>query len=235
MADQKITALTENTTPITSDILPMVDDPAGTPITKKVTIANLVTDAIMTTSDVTTNNVSTSKHGFVPKAPNSTTQFLRGDATWATPSGPFTTVRKTGLEQGALTTSLTQAVNETAFTLAASTNYVFEYWVRYRTAAATTGLVLAVETPGSPVGVWGWYGTPLAATGTVTGGAVRGSNSTFSISSGGVDTSDSIAYFTGIVMNGTNAGTMQLKFCTEVSGSASSIRTGTMGRIMQIT
>jgi hypothetical protein len=33
-------------------------------------------------SDVTTNNVSITKHGLVPKAPNDTTKFLRGDATW---------------------------------------------------------------------------------------------------------------------------------------------------------
>jgi len=36
-------------------------------------------------SDVTTGNVSTSAHGFAPKAPNSTTQWLRGDGTWNTP------------------------------------------------------------------------------------------------------------------------------------------------------
>lgn len=43
-------------------------------------------DANLITSDITTNNVSTSKHGFCPKAPNSTSVFLRGDATWATPT-----------------------------------------------------------------------------------------------------------------------------------------------------
>lgn len=42
MADQKITQLTENTTPLVTDILPMVDDPAGTPATQKVTIANVL-------------------------------------------------------------------------------------------------------------------------------------------------------------------------------------------------
>lgn len=42
MADSKITALTANTTPLTTDILPMVDDPAGTPATQKITIANLL-------------------------------------------------------------------------------------------------------------------------------------------------------------------------------------------------
>lgn len=41
MADTKISALTELTTPINEDLLPIVDDPAGTPVTKKVTVANL--------------------------------------------------------------------------------------------------------------------------------------------------------------------------------------------------
>jgi hypothetical protein len=44
-------------------------------------------EGALSLSDVTTNNVSTSKHGFVPKAPNDTTVFLRGDGTWAVPSG----------------------------------------------------------------------------------------------------------------------------------------------------
>jgi hypothetical protein len=42
MADQKITALTALSTPATEDLLAIVDDPSGTPITKKVTIANLL-------------------------------------------------------------------------------------------------------------------------------------------------------------------------------------------------
>ena len=46
----------------------------------------IISDATLTTSDITTNNVSITKHGFAPKAPNDTTQFLRGDGTWATPS-----------------------------------------------------------------------------------------------------------------------------------------------------
>lgn len=34
-------------------------------------------------TDITTNDVSISRHGFTPKAPNDTTKFLRGDASWA--------------------------------------------------------------------------------------------------------------------------------------------------------
>ena len=46
-----------------------------------------ITEAMLSTSDVTTLDVSTSKHGFTPKAPNDTSKFLRGDGTWAAPSG----------------------------------------------------------------------------------------------------------------------------------------------------
>jgi hypothetical protein len=42
MADTKISALTELTAPASVDLLPIVDDPAGTPVTKKVTLANLL-------------------------------------------------------------------------------------------------------------------------------------------------------------------------------------------------
>lgn len=42
MADTKITGLTALTTPSSDDILPIVDDPGGTPVTKKITVANLL-------------------------------------------------------------------------------------------------------------------------------------------------------------------------------------------------
>ncbi|MBK9246768.1 MAG: hypothetical protein IPM69_01310 [Ignavibacteria bacterium] len=47
----------------------------------------IISDATITTTNITTNNVSTSKHGFAPRLPGNTTTFLRGDGTYATPSG----------------------------------------------------------------------------------------------------------------------------------------------------
>lgn len=41
MADQKITQLTEETAPVSSDLTVIVDDPSGSPTTKKTTLANL--------------------------------------------------------------------------------------------------------------------------------------------------------------------------------------------------
>jgi hypothetical protein len=46
-----------------------------------------VVEADITLADNTTNDVSITKHGFVPKATNTGTAFLRDDATWATPVG----------------------------------------------------------------------------------------------------------------------------------------------------
>lgn len=61
---------------------------SGTPGSgnKYVTAAGF-TDAAISTSDITTNNASTAKHGFAPKLPNNTALFYRGDGSWAVPPG----------------------------------------------------------------------------------------------------------------------------------------------------
>lgn len=46
-----------------------------------------VAESEMTFTDITTNDVSTTKHGFTPKAPNDTAKFLRGDGVWASVGG----------------------------------------------------------------------------------------------------------------------------------------------------
>jgi hypothetical protein len=56
MADQKITQLTETTTPVLTDILPIVTDPAGSPVTKKVTLNTIITTFKASSSDVTTGS-----------------------------------------------------------------------------------------------------------------------------------------------------------------------------------
>lgn len=92
MAEKKFSELTAKAATIADTDLVAISESAGggTYVSKSVTGANikaLVTDANLTTTDVTTNDVSTSKHGFVPKAPNDTAKFLRGDGTWAAPAG----------------------------------------------------------------------------------------------------------------------------------------------------
>ena len=77
----------------------------------------IISDATLTTSDITTNDVSTTKHGFVPKAPNNTTQYLRGDGTWATPSAGGLTY----FTEAQSTASPNATVNVDSLTAVAST------------------------------------------------------------------------------------------------------------------
>jgi hypothetical protein len=53
MADAKITALTALAAATTDDILPIVDDPGGSPVTKKITVAALFTSRSLATPTVT--------------------------------------------------------------------------------------------------------------------------------------------------------------------------------------
>lgn len=56
------------------------------------------TDIIM--SDVTTNDVSTTKHGFAPKAPNDATKFLDGTGAYSVPAGTVTTATAVSFHPG---------------------------------------------------------------------------------------------------------------------------------------
>jgi len=48
---------------------------------------NSITEAKQLLADNTTNDVSTSKHGYAPKLPNDATKFLDGTGTYSTPAG----------------------------------------------------------------------------------------------------------------------------------------------------
>ena len=51
----------------------------------------IISDATVSFTNITTGNVSTSMHGFFPKLPTSTGLYLKDDLTWAAPSSSGTT------------------------------------------------------------------------------------------------------------------------------------------------
>ena len=63
------------------------------------------TDATITFSDITTNNSSSTKHGFLPKLAGTSTKFLRDDGSWQTISGGGDALVANPLSQFAATTS----------------------------------------------------------------------------------------------------------------------------------
>lgn len=95
MADLKITELNELTTPDASDVVAIVDDPAGSPETKKITYANMESNLSITASQISdfdtevSNNSSvttnTAKTGVTTEISNiveDTTPQLGGDLDW---------------------------------------------------------------------------------------------------------------------------------------------------------
>src|SRR3990167_2795033 len=70
MTDVKITALIENITPVSTDILPMVDDPAGTPLTQKVTIANLLGTGAVANSVLAGTASGVASYSLAPRLAN---------------------------------------------------------------------------------------------------------------------------------------------------------------------
>src|SRR5690348_10571703 len=82
MANKKISELPAITTPTTADLVPVVQSGVTDKITRGNFLKNIDADATLT--DIVTNDVSTSKHGFAPKAPNDATKFLDGTAAYDT-------------------------------------------------------------------------------------------------------------------------------------------------------
>lgn len=64
----------------------------------------LPTDATIVTTDVTTNNASTSKHGWFPKLPTPTGLYLKDDLSWGTPTSSIPDTLQTKNSIGANTT-----------------------------------------------------------------------------------------------------------------------------------
>jgi hypothetical protein len=86
-----------------------------------------ITDANLSTSDIATNDVSTSKHGFVPKAPNDTTKFLRGDGTWdvVNNNGGWTIIVKSANQDVTNSATLTDDT-DLQFSVVAGGHYMIE-------------------------------------------------------------------------------------------------------------
>lgn len=71
---------------------------SGTVPLARLPVSSIAIDALDSGTDITTNNVSASKHGLAPKLPGTTNTYFRGDGTYVAPSkwtvvtGPITAV-----------------------------------------------------------------------------------------------------------------------------------------------
>jgi hypothetical protein len=104
-----------------------------------------VTDAKLSTSDITTNNASTTKHGFLKKLSNVATEYMDGTGAWSTPAGGGGGGALVLLEQHTASSSATLDFT-TAFS-ATYDEYVFEL-LGLIPATNAVDLVLLMSTDG---------------------------------------------------------------------------------------
>jgi hypothetical protein len=117
--------------------------------------ASAATDANISMSDITTNNVSATKHGFTPKAPADATKVLLGDGTWgAVPGGggatlganTFTAAQEIDIATTAATSA--DGLNLFSTTAATSGNQQFSprvHWKGFGWKTTATAASQAVE------------------------------------------------------------------------------------------
>jgi len=140
-------------------------------------------------------------------------------------------VRKTDSDNTNNTTTLADT-SGLGLTLAASTTYSFEYEILFQSAAANTGIALAVNGPASPLvsytvdipiaadgaaGLFSGWGTVLDDA--VTGTGVQTANTTY------------LAHIRGVIQTGASGGTLLPRFRSESAGTIVTTKAGSWGAV----
>lgn len=150
---------------------------------------------------------------------------------WATPAagnGPTAVVHKSS-DQTSTSDTLAD-VTGMGFAVAANKDYFFEYDILFQATATTTGILFAINGPASPTDLAYELFTPQTQSSVITR-YERGYDAGTQTAS--IDTANDSTYarIRGIFRNGSNAGTLILRFRCEGPSQTVSVRTGSCGRI----
>lgn len=142
--------------------------------------------------------------------------------------GELENIVRLGSDVSNSTTTLAD-ITGLAFAMEADKDYLVEAFLFQSAAATTTGIRQALNGPASPTRVAGeWTGWGANANAPLT----RGFNAYEQANTAATDTPSTIGAvkLMAIVRNGANAGNLQLRFASEVGGSAVTILTGSLLR-----
>ena len=131
------------------------------------------------------------------------------------------------------TTSFTN-VTGLSFSIAANSTYWFKFVVAAQTPATTTGYTLACTGPTSPTTFT--YITQVATTSTAQGDQFGNGDDATATATPSVTAANTKYYSTveGLLKNAGNSGTLMLRGKSEVSSSALTIKTGSLGWLVKV-
>ncbi len=153
-------------------------------------------------------------------------------------------VRATALEPAATMRHMTDNVSNStlvlsdatglSFPVAANATYIFEFTVYSFSAVTSTGIALSVNGPASPTYIR--YGILSTLSTSTAGGNGWNAYETAVVfgSNLAVEANSPPSTLTGYLVNGVNAGTLTLRFRSEIDTSAVTIVRGSWGRLTRV-
>lgn len=121
-----------------------------------------------------------------------------------------------------------------AFSVLAATTYVFEFFCYTSSVVNTTGLVLAVNGPASPTYLRYASNTVGASNALFAAGTNAFEGTITSTANSAVAAAPVVMVLTGHLVNGVNAGTVQLRMRSEIDTSQATVQRGSWGRITRL-
>jgi hypothetical protein len=148
------------------------------------------------------------------------------------PSPYIATPRQAGDAQATQTTMIG---TDLTFAFEANSTYVLDLYLVMRAAATATGFRLAIDTSAAVTINALTFEHQLATAGTLTGGDSIADNAARGISSGvPAANADVPVLGKALLITGANTGTAQLRFASEVAGSAVTMRAGSCMTVTKI-
>lgn len=162
-----------------------------------------------------------------------TTKFLRGDQTWAIPSGGGgPSIIKKGVDQTNNTSNLV-GDTELKFQVPIHTDFFFEFFIGFISNNIANGIHLDLLGPSTPLSCAWWRKTALGLS-SFSENQLYGYGT--DVATPSVETANKLFFATmiGVLRNDMNSGQLQLMFANEVEGNIVIIKKGSILRYSQI-